>query len=248
MCLSVSLLAVALIAGASSPVIEAEASSRACVVLLHGLGRSPGSMRRIERRLRESGYDTWNDGYPSRSAPIEELATYVGTAIDACRSRGAERIHFVTHSLGGILARVYVQTHSVPELGRLVMLSPPNGGSEVADRLSRYAWYRWAMGPAAIQLGTGADSVPRHLGALAAECGIITGSKSLDPWFAGWLPAPHDGKVSVASARLDGMRDFLVVPDAHGLIMRDPEVISEVLYFLANGRFAHGTAGVDQSR
>jgi pimeloyl-ACP methyl ester carboxylesterase len=229
--------------------IEAEPASRSCVVLLHGLGRGPGSMRRIERRLRESGYDTWNEGYPSRSAPIEQLATeHVATALEACRARGAQRIHFVTHSLGGILVRAYVETHPVPDLGRVVMLSPPNGGSEVADRLSSYAWYRWVMGPAAGQLGTGADSVPRRLGALAAECGIITGSKSLDPWFAGWLPAPHDGKVSVASARLDGMRDFLVVPRAHGLIMRDPEVISEVLYFLANGRFEHGTAGVDQPR
>jgi pimeloyl-ACP methyl ester carboxylesterase len=248
MSIATSLLAAALVAGAA-PVIEVEDTARSCVVLLHGLGRGPGSMRRLERRLRESGYEVWNDGYPSRSAPIEALATaHVGSAIDACRARGAQRIHFVTHSLGGILVRTYLQTHSVPELGRVVMLSPPNGGSEVADRLRGYAWYRWAMGPAAGQLGTDADSVPRQLGSLAAECGIITGSVSLDPWFAGWLPVPHDGKVSVASARLEGMRDFLVVRRAHGLIMRDREVIAEVLNFLANGRFAHGATDADQLR
>jgi pimeloyl-ACP methyl ester carboxylesterase len=249
MSIAASLLAVALVAGAAGPTLEAERPERSCVVLLHGLGRGPGSMRRIERRLRESGYDVWNEGYPSRSAPIEELAAaYVGAALEACRARGAQRVHFVTHSLGGILVRVYVQAHSVPELGRVVMLSPPNGGSEVAERLRGYAWYRWAMGPAGGQLGTGVDSVPRGLGAIAAECGIITGSASLDPWFAGWLPAPNDGKVSVASARLDGMRDFLVVPRAHGLIIRDSGVIAEVAYFLANGRFARGAGGADQLR
>jgi pimeloyl-ACP methyl ester carboxylesterase len=249
MLIAAGMLAMALVAGADPGVIDVDATSRSCVVLLHGLGRGPGSMRHIEHRLQESGYEIWNEGYPSRSAPIEELAeTYVGAALDQCRARGALHVHFVTHSLGGILVRVYMQTHAIPELGRVVMLSPPNGGSEIADRLGGYAWYRWAMGPAGGQLGTGPDSIPKRLGVLQAECGIITGTASLDPWFDGWLPKPHDGKVSVASARLDGMRDFLVVPRTHAFIMRDPEVIAEVLYFLANGRFARGDGAGDQLR
>ena len=220
-----------------------------CVVLLHGLGRGPGSMRKLERRLDEAGYVTWNEGYPSRSAPIEALAEqYVGIALADCRAGGATRIHFVTHSLGGILVRQYLHTHTVPEVGRVIMLSPPNAGSEVAEHLRGYALYRWIMGTAATELGTGDDGITRRLGPLAAECGIITGSASLDPWFNSWLPKPHDGKVSVASAQLDGMRDFLVVPRAHAFIMRDADVISEVLKFLADGRFAHGTQGDNQSR
>jgi triacylglycerol lipase len=216
------------------------ASAPACVVLLHGLGRGPASMSALEERLEEAGYLTWNEGYPSRSASIEVLAErYVGAALADCRARGAARVHFVTHSLGGILVRQYLQAHAVPEVGRVIMLSPPNGGSEVAEHLRHHAFYRWMMGPAASELGTDADSVPHRLGALSAECGIITGSSSLDPWFGGWLPKPNDGKVSVASARLDGMRDFLVVPHSHAFIMRDAEVISEVLYFLEHGRFAH---------
>ena len=135
--------------------------------------------------------------------------------------------------------RQYLQVHAVPELGRVVMLSPPNSGSEVAERLRHHALYRWVMGPAGSELGTGSDSIVKRLGALSAECGIIAGSSSMDPWFAAWLPKPNDGKVSVASAQLDGMRDFLVVPRTHAFIMRDDEVISEVLSFLAAGHFAH---------
>jgi triacylglycerol lipase len=214
---------------------------RSMVVLLHGLGRRPGSMRGLEHLLAAAGYGVWNDGYPSRSAAVEALAErHVGAAIAACRARAATRVHFVTHSLGGILLRHYLQGHAVPEVGRIVMLSPPNAGSEIAERLRHWALVRWAFGPAIAQLGTGPDSLPRHLGAAPGECGIITGSASLDPWFHAWLPGPHDGKVSVESARLDGMRDFVVVPHAHALIMRQPEVMAEVLHFLAHGRFAHG--------
>lgn len=235
-----ALLAVMMLVADSPAAPDPAASAPDCVVLLHGLGRGPGSMHKLEQRLAEAGYVTWNEGYPSRSAPVEELAErYVGAALADCRARGTPRVHFVTHSLGGILVRQYLQTHAVPELGRIIMLSPPNGGSEVAEHLRHYALYRWAMGPAASELGTDADGVARRLGAMTAECGIITGSSSLDPWFAAWVPSPSDGKVSVASARLDGMRDFLVVPHSHAFIMRDAEVISEVLYFLEHGRFAH---------
>jgi pimeloyl-ACP methyl ester carboxylesterase len=234
------LLATLLLATADPAVNDRADAPQECVVLLHGLGRGPGSMRPIERRLEEAGYLVWNGGYPSRSASVEELAErYVPEALEDCWRRGAARVHFVTHSLGGILVRHYLRTHPMPDVGRVVMLSPPNGGSEVADHLAGWSLYQWFMGPAGAQLGTGDDGIVRTLGAIPAECGIVTGSASLDPWFSPWLPAPHDGKVSVASARLDGMRDFLVVPRAHGLIMRDEAVISQVLYFLAHGRFAH---------
>ena len=117
-----------------------------CVVLLHGLGRGPGSMRKLERRLDEAGYVTWNEGYPSRSAPIEALAEqYVGIALADCRAGGATRIHFVTHSLGGILVRQYLHTHTVPEVGRVIMLSPPNAGSEVAETPLAREFHRYAQ-------------------------------------------------------------------------------------------------------
>ena len=197
-------------------------------------------MRKIEHALDAAGYLVWNEGYPSRSASVEDLA---GALRRRARSRtaaaAAPRASTSSRTRSAASSCANTSINAVPEIGRVVMLSPPNGGSEVAEHLG---------GLVALSVDHGARRKPaRHghgqhrdgLGAFPAECGIVTGSASLDPWFSAWLPAPHDGKVSVASATLDGMRDFLVVPRAHGLIMRDGTVISEVLHFLAHGRFAH---------
>src|ERR1044072_4679791 len=138
-----ALLATLLLAGSASAMSDPAPAMRECVVLLHGLGRGPGSMRKIGQRLDAAGYLVWNQGYPSRSASIEELPErYVHLALMDCRERGATRVHFVTHSLGGILVRQYMHAHAVPEVGRVVMLSPPNHGSEVADHLGSWWLYR----------------------------------------------------------------------------------------------------------
>jgi pimeloyl-ACP methyl ester carboxylesterase len=207
------------------------------VVLLHGLGRTAASMRPIEKALRAAGYLVVNDGYPSTREPIERLAGSVGSGIAKCRAAGATGIHFVTHSLGGILVRSWFQDHTAPEARRLVMLGPPNHGSEIADRRRGAAWYRWLTGPAGQQLGTEASSAPNRCGPIPLEIGVIAGTLSAEPWFAGSFDGPNDGKVAVASARLAGMRDFLTVPRSHTFMMRSDVVIRQVLAFLREGRF-----------
>lgn len=203
-------------------------AGRECVILLHGLGRTRLSLRRIERRLRQHGYRVVNLGYPSRWHPVEWLAGYaIGGALATCAAARASRIHFVTHSLGGILVRQYLQGHRIGRLGRIVMLCPPNQGSGMAQTLKDNVLYRYATGPAGQQLGTDADSVPRRLGPIPGEIGIITGAK--------------DHKVSVEHARLAGMQDFLVVPNGHTFLMNDTRVIAQVLQFLATGDFIHKT-------
>lgn len=210
---------------------------RGCAILLHGLGRTPRSLRRVAAALRQAGYRVVNPGYPSTSRPIERLAAeVVAPALAACG--GVAPVHFVTHSLGGILVREYFQSHRPVPGGRVVMLSPPNQGSEVADRMRRFLPVRWILGPALAQLGTGPDGVVARLRPVDLDIGVITGDRSLDPWFGPLFDGPHDGKVSVARARLPEMRDFLVVPRSHSFIMADREVIRQVLHFLAHGRFA----------
>ncbi len=209
---------------------------RACVVLLHGLGRTRRSMRRIAAALQAAGYRVVNRGYPSTRRSIERLAAeVVPAAMTACD--GVAPVHFVTHSLGGILVRQYFQSHPVPPGSRMVMLSPPNQGSEAAERARRQALARWLLGPAVTQLGTGPDGVPATLGPIDLEIGVIAGSRSLDFWFGRLFDGPHDGKVSVAAAQLEGQQDFLVLPCSHPFIMRDTRVVGQVLYFLAHGRF-----------
>ena len=210
-----------------------------CVIVLHGLGRTAYSMSRIESALENNNYLVWNEGYPSTSDDIEELSTTaINEGLKFCSSNNAAAIHFVTHSLGGILVRQYLQHNTIAGLGRIVMLSPPNQGSEVADLLNEYSLYQLVLGPAAGQLGTNEDGLVRRLKPVKGEIGIITGDNSSDPWFSPVIPGEDDGKVSVESAKLDEMSDFITVHNGHTFIMRDQQVISQILYFLEHGRFS----------
>lgn len=208
------------------------------VVLLHGLGRSAWSMKAIETKLRDAGYTVVNLDYPSRSFPIEALAaSHLGPRLTALPLAPTGRVHFVTHSMGGIVLRCYLRDHPLPQLGRIVMLAPPNSGSEIADHLKANWLYRTYNGPAGQQLGT--DGLPGKLGPAPGETGIIAGDVSLNPLFSSWMPGPSDGKVSVARAKLDGMKDFIVVPYSHTWIATREPVIDQVLAFLRDGRFQH---------
>ena len=142
-----------------------------CVVLLHGLARTSSSLREMQHALEEDGYYTANIDYPSRDHEIAELATIaVGEGLARCRAiEDVEKIHFVTHSLGGILVRQYLSTESVDELGRVVMLGPPNQGSGAVDDLDGVPGFDWINGPAGRQLGQGEGSVPLQLGPVDFE-------------------------------------------------------------------------------
>ena len=212
-----------------------------CVILLHGLGRSSYSMSAIAQALSRDDYVVVNYSYPSRQKSIEVLAEeVVGKNIAECRQAGATRIDFVTHTMGGILVRQYLQSHTVPEIKRIVMLGPPNHGSEISSRYRQQYWYRWFTGQAGQQLHAGADSLPNQLKPLSGvEIGIIAGSKSADPWFSAHLPAPHNGNVSVASIQLPEMQDFMILPYTHTFMMRSDVVIAQIRTFLKQGAFAH---------
>ncbi|NIR32590.1 MAG: alpha/beta fold hydrolase [Gammaproteobacteria bacterium] len=228
-------------AGTAAGVTVADPEPRAsdCVVLLHGMGRTRFSMGALEDELEEAGYRVVNQGYPSTSMPIQEIAAqHVPEALSRC-GEGSVRVHFVTHSLGGIVVRYYLQDHSLPPESRVVMLSPPNQGSELADRFKDSLWYQWLTGPPGQQLGTGPDSVPRRLGPVDAQVGVITGRDTWEPWFSRLIPGEDDGKVSVERAKLEEMADFLVVDSSHPFIMYDRAVIAQVRHFLDTGSFEH---------
>ena len=207
------------------------------VVLLHGLGRSAGSMRPLERRVRAAGFRAVNLGYPSRCHGVEALVErFVRPVVDEARAV-SERVHFVTHSLGGILVRALAEHDGLPDGARVVMLAPPNGGSEVADLVRRLLPFQWWCGPALDELGTGDESVPQALGTPDAEVGVIAGDRCLYPWFAPVLGGTNDGLVSLESAKLEGMADFLVVRSGHGFIMRNREAGAQTVHFLQHGCF-----------
>ena len=212
--------------------------AKECVILVHGMGRTYRSMENIEQVLLAQDYRVINVDYPSTEKPIETLAqNFVSSAVDECETGGSAAIHFVTHSLGGILVRYFLQDNSIAGLGKIVMLSPPNHGSEVADELVGWSPYLWLMGPPGQQLVTGTEGIVATLRPIPGQIGIITGNVSFDPWFSGLLPGEDDGKVTVASARLEEMQDFLVVDSGHSFIMNNDRVISQILSFLKSGYF-----------
>lgn len=208
------------------------------VILLHGMGRTRHSMRALARRLEKDGYTVINDGYPGTAKTVSEIAqTDLAPMVKKCGHAGAEKIHFVTHSLGGIVVRCYLQDHRLPEGSRIVMISPPNHGSELADAFRNIPLFRWLNGPAGTQLGTGPDSVPNRLGPVRGEIGIITGDRTLNPIFSWMISGKNDGKVSVESARLDEMTDFIVVHSSHSFIMQNRIVLEQAAVFLKTGKF-----------
>jgi triacylglycerol lipase len=210
---------------------------RDLVVVLHGMGRTKISMSWLAGRLEQQGYDVLNFSYPSTRSSVTNSTAHLHQELQTRLPARAGRIHFVTHSLGGIVVRAYLKQHHPANLGRVVMLSPPNQGSEVVDKLRGNFLYRLITGPAGQELGTEKTSTPNALGEVNFTLGVITGDRSFNPLFSSWLSGPDDGKVSVQRAKVSGMADFLVVPHSHSFIMRSSTVARQVAHFLEHGRF-----------
>jgi pimeloyl-ACP methyl ester carboxylesterase len=232
--------------------LSCSASAQDCVVLLHGLLRSDSSMATLEQALSEQGYAVVNMDYPSTEYPIEHLAdTYVVQAINQCHTHTHSNTHsninsdidsnthFVTHSMGGILVRDYVDRHGSAGIGRVVMLGPPNQGSEAVDKLRFLPVFGWLHGPAGLQLGTDQQSRVKQLGAVDFELGVIAGTQSINPLLSVLIPGSDDGKVSVENTKVLGMKAHKVMSVTHPMMMKNEKVIGQTVQFLATGTFAN---------
>lgn len=212
---------------------------QAGVVLLHGISRTARSFRKMETALVGAGFVTLNLDYASRRKSLAELAEDIRPAIERFAEEIEGAIHFVGHSMGGLLARVYLAKHRPQRLGRVVMLGTPNGGSEIADGLKNFPPYRAWFGPAGLELGTRRDNATQALlPAIDYPVGIIAGNRSVDPLASVFLPRPHDGRASVENTKLDGMADHIVIPVTHPFLPGNAIAIAQALAFLRDGRFS----------
>ncbi len=203
-----------------------------CVILLHGLGRLSSSMNPIAEYLNESEFMTVNIDYPSTKYDIKTLSkSYLEPAISKYCANSS-KINFVTHSLGGIIVRHYLANNSLENLGKVIMLAPPNKGSELADYLKKIEIVNWIMGPALSELGTDSSSMPLNISDSEYNAHIIAGNKSSNFLFSNIIPGDDDGKVAVENTKFKNMKSFLLVSENHTYIMGSEEVKGSIKNFL----------------
>lgn len=212
------------------------------VVLLHGILRSRRCMGKLARLLAREGFHVLNTGYASSRYDIAALAQQLHTRINEQVAETQGKVHFVGFSMGGLLIRAYLAAHRPKQLGRVVMLGTPNNGSEVADFLQHNPLYRWVYGPAGQQLITRQQAFIHHFGAVDYELGIIAGNKPVDGFLSSRLiPSAHDGRVSVESTKLHGMKDHIILPVNHTFLPAYAPAMQQTLKFLQHGQFTHSS-------
>jgi pimeloyl-ACP methyl ester carboxylesterase len=215
------------------------------IVLLHGIARRSSSLAALEKALRADGYRMLNLDYPARSRCIEDIVSFMREPVRRFCAELDGRLHFVTHSMGGLVARAYINRHRPERLGHVVMLAPPNEGSEIADVLGSNLLFRAFFGPAGAELATARpDALCQILGKVDYPLGVVAGDRSFYPIGSLMLPGANDGRVSVERTKVAGMADHITVHSTHPLIMRNREAIAQVSHFLKHGRFERAAAPV----
>lgn len=220
------------------------AAAQEKVVLLHGIARTGASMKSMETALQAAGYETVSITYPSTDKNLDEIAAYLrGGALSEEFWKSAGRVHFVTHSMGGLVARRYLQNYRdvIPaeRIGRVVMMAPPSQGSHVADLIHDLPPYDWYYGPAGQELTSAARAAADE--PLYYETGIVAGEKEWPYIVAAFVvPGKSDGRVAVENTKIPGMKDHVVVPATHTFVMDRPDVQRQVVYFIKEGTFHHG--------
>jgi pimeloyl-ACP methyl ester carboxylesterase len=228
------LLIIIVLVAISYPLHAKVENQTECVILMHGLGDLKLSMLKLKAEIKSAGYATYNVGYPL-GKKVEEIAEdEFAEAIEACQNYA--KIHLVTHSMGGLIARYYLTQNQLPSGSRIVMLSPPNQGSQVADYFEDSRLYQLFYGAAGQDVSTDSDLLGK-LEPLNYEVGIIAGDRSFNPFFSDLLPGADDGKVAVQSTKLAEMTDFMTISATHLMIKYHPEVAEQTIYFLQHGKF-----------
>jgi uncharacterized alpha/beta hydrolase family protein len=205
------------------------------IVLLHGLGRNTTSMWLLASRLEDAGYHVQRVGYSSLDQSPDEILKDISSKINQCCQKHKNSVHFVGHSLGGLMVRAYLQNNKLDKLGRVVLLGTPNKGTEAADHFSN-SWLMELLGPTAKALGTDDKSFPKSLKTPYYPVGVIAGevkSKFNDPV----IPGKDDGIVSVEATKIDSMTDFIIIETSHSMMRYNREVADQTIEFIQNGLF-----------
>lgn len=220
-----------------NPSLQAGASGD-IVVLLHGFGRNAMSMWLLGNRLEDAGFEVHRIGYRSLRTTTDKMLNTVSSKIQHCCADSGRTVHFVGHSLGGLLVRAYLDLFRDHQLGRVVLIGAPSGGTPFVDKFQDKWWMKLA-GEAAQDLGTDEDSFPSRLkSAPYYAMGIIAGDTDSKDMF-NQTPDADDGLIPVSSTVVYGMSDFIVLQANHSLMRYNRDVAEQTKAFLRTGRFDH---------
>ncbi len=225
------------------PRIKFSAENTETVILIHGLWRSIWAMEPLAKHLHSQGYNTVNLAYSSINKPMDYVIDSIGKEVASYLEKGT--VHLVTHSLGGIIAREILPTLPRENLGRMVMLAPPNQGSEIINWLEEKSAPRFTLGPVGLKLGADqitAPKVPDHI-----DTAVIMGNKCLIPFFKKLIPGASDGIVSVERGKVEGMNQFHTLKADHTFIVSEPDVLNMTLSFLQTGNLHPDTPATEQN-
>jgi pimeloyl-ACP methyl ester carboxylesterase len=215
---------------------KSEPASRRGVILVHGILRSSKSCATLAGHLRGCGWEAFPFDYPSTQESIRDAAEYLHSVIE--RLDEIDELHFVGHSLGGLVIRAWFAAHDDPRVQRTVMLGTPNHGAELADMLRKNLLFRAVFGPAGQQLVTDAGGLIPQLPAPRGEFAVIAGARGTPDGWNPLISGDDDGTVSVESTQLTGMSDFATVRTLHTNLLASTEVAVMVERFLSTGRLA----------
>jgi pimeloyl-ACP methyl ester carboxylesterase len=218
----------------SSPSFAEQTDS---VVVLHGIARSFSSMETLVEHIEGKGCKVLNLDYPSTDYRIEDLIIRIHKQVNAFNQGITHKIHFVGYSMGCLLIRGLLNDYRPDNLGRVVMLAPPNLGSEAADFWKDNWIYQKIYGPAGQQLVTDQKGLEKILGQVDYELGVIAGDSSIDPLHSYIIPGPDDGKVAIARTMIGGMKDHIIIHASHTFIINNKNAFKQTTHFLDTGEF-----------
>lgn len=207
------------------------------VVLVHGYGRSPAAMKAIAEYLEDAGYQVYRLGYSSMTRDIEGVKREVFRKADKFIANTDDRVHFVGHSLGGLLVRSYLDQRNLSQLGNVVIMGSPNKGTPLVEHL-KDKWYFSLGGPVATSLSSKGSKFLQSLKAPYYRLGVIAGvvDRAGDE---GIIPGQDDGIVPLESALVAGARDTIVLNVSHYMMRSDKRVLQQMLHFIKKVSFDH---------
>lgn len=206
------------------------------VILVHGILRSSRCMRAFEAEFIKQGYKVLNVNYPSTKLDIKSIVEYLKPSIMVF-AKNLKKIHFVGHSLGGIIIRALLNVEKPANLGKVVLVGSPIQGSELARKFKKFRIFKWIFGPAGIDLALPSKEMSAMFGKIDYEIGVIAGFNKYNFLANLLLKEKNDGMVTIKSTQDQEISNHIIIETGHLRLAKNKEVIDKTIKFIKEASF-----------